>query len=146
MRIRGVVLAGVIGVMLFGLSAQAPAQTLRVIPVTMTSYAFDPSLLTFHEGERVVLELSNIDPQPRAHNVASAYLGTVEMTLSGDVREGVTRDGLKYALVERGKKGRVAFTVRGRGQWSFICSLFNHAAQGEVGAIIVWPAGYRTKP
>lgn len=130
-------------VMMFGSSATSPAtaQTKRVIHVTMSSFKFDPDLFFVNEGDTVVLQLDNIDPQ-RPHSFNSPYLSNVDYRVSGQFKQGVARDGRKWVLVEPGEKAEITFVAKGRGQYGFICGLSNHAAQGQTGAFIVWPAGY----
>lgn len=145
MRI-GIVLMGALAVvLLYSLSTVSLAQPTRVIRVSLVSFKFEPDLIIMNEGDKVVLQLQNDDPR-RNHNIASLYLQTVDLTVTGDAKVGVTPDGLKYVLLEPGKKAVVEFVARGRGQFSFICSVFNHAALGETGAFIVWPPGYHPKP
>jgi len=128
---------------LLGLGAAAPAQSVQTLKMSMVSFTFVPDVVTFHEAQRVVLQLSNDDTQPRAHSLASLYLNTVSYTVDGPAKQGQTPDGVKYILLEQGQKAQVSFVPTTRGQWSTFCSVYNHAARGETGAIIVWPAGYR---
>ncbi len=129
-------------VLLLGLGASAPAQPVQTIKMSMVSFKFIPEIVILHEGQRVVVQLSNDDPQPRAHSVASVFWNTVSYTVTGPAKQGVTPDGSKYILLDAGQKAEITFVPAGRGQWSTFCSVFNHAARGETGAIIVWPAGY----
>jgi hypothetical protein len=104
-------------VLLLGLGAAAPAQTpqaVLTIKMSMVSYKFVPDIVTLHDGQHAVLQLSNDDPQPRAHSFASLFLNTASYTVTGPAKQGVTPDGIKYI-----------------------------AARGETGVIVVWPAGYR---
>lgn len=128
---------------LVGLGAGAGAQPVDTIKVSMVSFKFEPDLIRLHEGQRTVIHLSNDDPQ-RAHSLASIYWNTVTYTVQGPAKQGVTPDGVKYVLLDPGQTADVAFVPAARGQWSMFCSVFNHAARGETGAIVVWPAGYRT--
>ncbi|MDR7417796.1 MAG: cupredoxin domain-containing protein [Armatimonadota bacterium] len=122
-----------------GMVAAAPAQTTppkRVIEVSMTSYKFEPSQLRVTEGETVVIRLKNVDPAGRRHNMASAYFATIPLTLRGDGEEG-TNEGRKYVVVSAGKEAEFEFVARNRGSYAFICSLFDHAARGQTGTLIV---------
>jgi uncharacterized cupredoxin-like copper-binding protein len=125
-----------------------PAQTRRVVHITMASYRFDPSLFFVNEGDTVVLQLDNIDPEHRAHAFNSPYLSTVDFTVTGAYKQGVAKDGTKYVQVEPGQKAELTFVAKGPGQYGFACNLFNHASRGQTGAFVVWPAGYHppTKP
>lgn len=140
-----VTIAGTLACMLLlGLGAAAPAQQVQTIKMSMVSFKFVPEIVTLHEGQRVVLQLSNDDPQPRAHSVASLFWNTVSYTVTGPAKQGVTPDGVKYVLLDAGQKAEVTFVPAGRGQWSTFCSVFNHAARGETGAVIVWPPGFHS--
>ena len=148
-RVRFQILAtSLVVVMLSWLGAVAPApakQNARVIPIAMSSYKFEPNLFFVNEGDTVVLQLENIDPQ-RPHAFNSPYLSQVDFTVSGQFAQGLTPDGTKYVRLEHGQKAEITFVAKGRGQYGFICSLagagFNHAARGQTGAFVVWPAGY----
>jgi uncharacterized cupredoxin-like copper-binding protein len=118
----------------------APAPPRRVIRISMTSFQFDPNIIRLNEGERVVLQLVNEDPQ-RPHNLASAYFEQVELTVRGEFRRGTTADGRPFVVVEPLKQAEVEFVVRGRGQYSFICSVGQHAARGMTGAFAILPSG-----
>ncbi len=145
MRIR-IALAGALAALLFfALSTISPAQSKRVFKVSLVSFKFEPDLITMNEGDRVVLQLTNND-EKRNHAIASAYFSTVDLTVRGDAKQGVTSDGLKYVQLEPGKSAEVEFVAMGRGQTAFICSVFDHASRGQTGAFIIWPEGYRTKP
>ena len=148
MRVRFQILAvPVIAALLFGVGAASPAtaKTARVINIAMSSYKFEPNLFFVNEGDTVVLQLENIDKQ-RPHAFNSPYLSQVNFTVSGQFVQGVTPDGTKYVRLEPGQKAEITFVAQGRGQYGFICSLagagFNHAARGQTGAFVVWPAGY----
>ena len=142
-RLRISVISLLVVALLFGLStaSPAPAQTKRVIHVAMSSFKFEPDLFFVNEGDTVVLQLDNIDPQ-RPHNFDSLYLSNVDFTVSGQFKQGVSKDGAKYVLVEPTQKAEITFVAKGRGQYGFVCSVFNHASRGETGAFVVWPAGY----
>ena len=137
-------IAGVVAfALLLGLGAAAPAQPVQVIKVSMDSFKFTPDVLTFNAGQRVVVQLTNVDPKPDyAHTFASQYLSTVDYTVTGQAKQGVTKDGVKYVLVEPGKSAEISFVPAGRGQWTFYCSSYNHASKGQTGALVVWPPGY----
>ncbi len=144
MTIKGVLGIGLAALLIFGMSTVSPAEPVRVIKVSMVSFKFTPDILAFNEGDRVVLHLENID-EKRPHSIASPYFSTVDLTLRGDVKQAVSKDGWKYVMLEPGTKGEVEFVAHGRGQFTFICTLFTHASQGQTGAFVVWPAGYNPK-
>ena len=141
MRFRISVAAILAGVLLLGLSAGSPAQTRRVIPIALSSYKFEPSVFSVNEGDTVVLQLENIATD-RPHAFNSPYLSTVEFQVTGQGQQGVTTDGTKYVRLEPGQKAEVTFVAKGRGQYGFVCNLYNHASRGQTGAFVVWPAGY----
>ncbi|MDR7562975.1 MAG: cupredoxin domain-containing protein [Armatimonadota bacterium] len=131
-------LAVAVGAALSASAASAPSR--KVFRISMTSFKFDPSIIRFHEGDRVVLQLVNEDPQ-RPHNIASAYFDQVELTVRGEFRRGTTSDGRPFVFVEPGNQAEVEFVARGRGQYSFLCSVGQHAAQGMTGAFAILPPG-----
>jgi plastocyanin len=120
-------------------AAAGPAP--RTIRVSMTSFKFDPSVIQLRQGERVVLELVNEDPQ-RPHNIASEVFNQTELVVRGEFRQGTTSDGRRFVFVDSGKRAEVEFTVPRlpAGQVAFVCSVGQHAAQGMTGAFVVRPA------
>ncbi len=127
--------------MLVGLSSTSPAQTRREIHIAMSSYKFDPNVFSVNEGDTVVLQLENIDKQ-RPHSFNSPYLTQVDFSVTGQGKQGVGKDGSKYISLEPGEKTEITFVAKGRGQYGFICGFGTHAANGQTGAFVVWPAGY----
>jgi uncharacterized cupredoxin-like copper-binding protein len=124
-----------------GLSAGSPAQTKRVISITMESYAFKPNMFFVNAGDLVVLQLQNVATD-RPHAFNSPYLSNVDFTAAGQYKEGVAKDGTKYFELEPGQKVEITFVAKTPGQYGFVCNLYNHAAKGQTGAFVVWPAGY----
>lgn len=140
---RGFVVGTLACALLLTLNVTAPAQPVHLIKVSMDSFKFTPSVLTFNAGQRVVIQLTNVDPKPDyAHSFTSQYLSSVDYTVTGTAKQGVTKEGVKYVLVEPGKTAEISFVPSGHGQWTFYCSLYNHASKGQTGALVVWPAGY----
>jgi uncharacterized cupredoxin-like copper-binding protein len=121
-----------------GIATSVPAQTAKklVIEVKMDSFKFEPSQIKFNEGDTVVLKLANVDGRGRPHNISSAWLNNVPLTLRGDGQESAF-EGRKAVRVEAGKAAEVEFVARGRGSAAFICSLFNHAEAGMTGAFFI---------
>lgn len=144
-RLRIPVVGILVVALLVGLNSASPAQTRRVIHITLNSFKFDPNLFFVNEGDTVVLQLENVDPK-RPHAFNSSYLSQVDFTVSGQYKQGEAKDGTKYVQLEPGQKAELTFVAKGRGQYGFVCSLFNHAAQGQTGAFVVWPAGYHSAP
>ena len=135
------------GALLLGASLVTSAQTppTRVIKVSMVSFKYDPSVITMHVGERVTLQITNDDKDHpgRAHSIGSQFWSAVDYTVSGDAKEGVSKDGWKYILIDDGKTAQVTFVPKSPGQVNFLCEQYNHASLGQVGTFIVWPAGYK---
>ena len=140
MKARLVLLATVSALVVFGTnltSSAQPAPATQVIKVSMTSYSYDPNILTFKAGEKIDLQLTNVDPAGRGHSFGSPYWSTVKFTLTGDGKQGVSKDGWTYIQVDAGKTADITFVAAGRGQYDFLCELYNHAARGQTGQIIV---------
>jgi len=140
-RVRIPAAAVLAGILLFGVSAGSPAQTRRVIPIALSSFKFEPSMFFVNEGDTVVLRLENVATD-RPHAFNSPYLSAVDFQVTGQGKQSVTTDGTKYIRLEPGEKAEVTFVAKGRGQYGFVCNLYNHAARGQTGAFVVWPAGY----
>jgi len=141
MKVRALIIGLFAGALLLALGAPAPAQMKRVIKVNLSSWKFEPDILKLNDGDTVVLQLVNVDTQ-RPHNIASSFFSTINLTVRGDATQGTTSEGWKRVQLEPGKSGEVEFAVKGRGQVSFICAVFDHATRGMTGAFILWPPGY----
>ncbi len=133
MTLRSALLAFLAAVLTVSVAGAGPVP--RVIRVAMTSYKFDPKVITLRPGERVVMELVNDDPEQRPHNIASALFNETELTVRGEYRLGTTSDGRRFVFVDVGKKAEVEFTVPQlpAGEVPFICSVGQHAARGMTG-------------
>ena len=142
MRLRIPLALLLVAGMLVAWSGTSPAQTRREIRVAMSSFKFEPSILSVNEGDTVVLQIDNIDDKQRPHAVNSPYLSQVDFTVTGEGKQDVTKDGTKYVRVEAGKKAEITFVAKGRGQYTYVCNIGSHASNGMTGALIVWPAGY----
>ena len=138
MTVRMVGVAALVSIAILWPATPLLAQTAKkvVIEVKMDSFKFEPSQIRFNEGDTVVLRLVNVDGRGRRHNLASAWLNNIPLTLRGDIQEG-SSEGRKWVVVDAGKQGEVEFVARGKGSAAFICSLFNHAEQGMTGAFFV---------
>jgi uncharacterized cupredoxin-like copper-binding protein len=143
-RVTMPAVAVLVAMLLLGVSVPppAPAATQRVIHIALVSFKFDPDIFFVNEGDTVVLQLENID-QKRPHAFNSPYLSKVDFTVTGQYKQAEAKDGTKYVQLEPGQKAELTFVARERGQFGFACNLYNHAAQGQTGAFVVWPAGYR---
>jgi len=142
MSLRRFCLGLAVAVVLVSGVLAAPAPPPRTIPISLTSFKFEPNIISLRVGERVVLVLSNDDAQ-RPHNIASELFNDTELVVRGEARQGTTSDGRRFVFLEPGKKADLEFTVprRATGQVSFICSVGQHAAMGMTGAFIIRPAG-----
>ncbi len=136
MTLRRALLALAVAVLVVSAAGAGPAP--RVIRVSMTSFKFEPNLISLRQGERVVLELVNEDAQ-RPHNLASELFNQTELTVRGEFRQGTTTDGRRFVFVDVGKRAEVEFTVPRvpAGQVAFLCSVGQHAAQGMTGAFVI---------
>ncbi len=143
MNARAAFVSVVVVALLLALTGAVPAQSKRVIKISLSSWKFEPNILTFNEGDTVVLQLANIDTQ-RPHNISSKYFDSVNFTVRGDAAQGTAPDGRERLQLEPGKTAEIEFVATGRGQVSFICTVFDHATRGMTGAMIIWPPGYHT--
>ncbi len=139
MTLRRALLALTVAVLAVSTAGAGPAP--RVIRVSMTSFKFEPNLISLRQGERVVLELVNEDAQ-RPHNMASELFNQTELSVRGEFRQGTTTDGRRFVFVDVGKRAEVEFTVPRilAGEVAFLCSVGQHAAQGMTGAFMIQPA------
>lgn len=137
MALVGVLLVAITLGVATSVPAQAPAR--RVIDVTLSEFKFEPSQITFNEGDTVVIKLRNTGPR-FPHNFASRYLVNILLTVRGDARQGVSEDR-KWVAVDAGKSGEFEFVAQGRGSAALICSIFDHAERGMVGALFLKPSG-----
>lgn len=121
-------------------SFSSPAQAQgnrKVIQVSLVSFAFTPSLITVTQGDTVVLQLSNDDPDKRNHSFAARWLVDRQVTVRGEItREGVAEERRFFALAP-GQKAEIEFVMNDRGSFPFVCGVFDHAGRGQTGAINV---------
>ncbi len=120
------------------LTAPVHAQTgpRKVIQITAVSYKFTPALITVNQGDTVVLQFSNDDPDRRNHSIAARLFTRIEATPTGDFRTGVA-DERRFFAAEPGKKFELTFVASERGSFAFVCGVFDHGARGQTGAINV---------
>ena len=116
--------------------ARAQSGKRTVIQVSMVSYKFTPGLITVNQGDTVVLQVSNDDPDRRNHSIASRLFMRIEATATGDFRTGVA-DERRWFAAEPGKKYELTFVASERGSFPFVCGVFDHGSRGQAGAINV---------
>lgn len=117
----------------------APAQTgtRKVIRVVLTSFKFEPSLITVNRGDQVVLQLVNDDQTQRNHTFSAAFLTTVPFTVRGDVFRQGEQDGRRFVAVAPGKQAELEFVATQPGTFPFLCIIGQHAAYGMTGTLNV---------
>lgn len=122
-----------------GLPVQAKASR-KVIKITMVSWKFTPDLFTVTQGDTVVLQLSNEDPDKRNHSFAARWLVGKQVTVRGTLaREGVD-DERRFFAVAPGTQAEIEFVASDLGSFPFVCGVFDHGSRGQAGAMNVLPA------
>jgi len=141
MKARFLVAAGLLVAVTLGITTAGTAQTpaRKVIEITMSSFKFEPNVISVNEGDTVVIRLRNADSR-FPHNVASRYFASLPLTVRGDGREGSAEDR-KFVQVDAGKSAEFEFVATNRGSYAFICGVFIHSYAGMAGQIYVRPAG-----
>src|SRR2546428_2339953 len=77
----------------------------KVIQITMVSWKFTPDFFTVTQGDTVVLQLSNEDPDKRNHSFAARWLVGKQVIVRGQVaREGID-DERRFFAAGPGTKG-----------------------------------------
>lgn len=115
---------------------QAQTGQRRVFQISMTSFKFTPALISVNQGDTVVLQVSNDDPDRRNHSIAARLFTRIQVTATGDLRTGVA-DERRFFAAEPGKKFELTFVASERGSFPFVCGVFDHGARGQTGAINV---------
>ena len=108
----------------------------KVFQVSAVSYKFTPSLITVNQGDTVVIQFSNDDPDKRNHSFAARLFMRIEPTAAGEFRTG-TADERRWFAAEPGKKFELTFVASERGSFPFVCGVFDHGSRGQTGAINV---------
>ncbi len=141
MQTRGMLIAAVLALVLAipaGLPVRAQGNR-KVIQITVVSYKFTPDLFTVNQGDTVVIQLSNEDPDKRNHSFAARWLVGKQVTVRGQVaREGVD-DERRFFAVAPGTKAEIEFVASEPGSFPFVCGVFDHGSRGQVGAMNVLP-------
>lgn len=138
--VRWIALALVATAVLLVPSFTAPAAaqgSTKVIRISMVSFQFTPSLITVNQGDTVVLQLVNEDPDRRNHSFAARWLVGRQVTVRGQIaREGVD-DERRFFAVAPGTQAEIEFVANDRGSFPFVCGVFDHGSRGQTGAINV---------
>jgi plastocyanin len=141
MRARGIALVLIItAVLVPAPSVTVPAQAQgarQVIAVSMTSWKFEPSLITVKQGDTVVLQLSNNDVDRRNHSFAARWLIGKQVTVRGQIAREGEDDSRRFFAVAPEQKAEIEFVMSDRGSFPFVCGVFDHGSRGQVGAINV---------
>lgn len=141
MQTRGMLIAAVLG-LVFAIPAGLPVQAQgnrKVIQITAVSYKFTPDLFTVNQGDTVVIQLSNEDPDKRNHSFAARWLVGKQVTVRGQVaREGVD-DERRFFAVAPGTTAEIEFVASEPGSFPFVCGVFDHGSRGQAGAMNVLP-------
>jgi plastocyanin len=138
---------GVIGVGLV-LALTVPATlpvraqgTRKVIAISAMSWKFTPDLFTVNQGDTVVIQFSNDDPDKRNHSFAARWLLDKAVAVRGDVAREGTDDGRRFFAAAPGQRLEFEFVASETGSFPFVCGVFDHGARGQVGAMNVLRAG-----
>ena len=141
MRTRWMLIMAVLALVLAIPAGQtARAQGARkVIQITAVSYKFTPDLFTVNQGDTVVIQLTNADPDKRNHSFAARWLVGKQVTVRGQVaREGVD-DERRFFAVAPGTQAEIEFVASDPGSFPFVCGVFDHGSRGQTGAMNVLP-------
>ncbi len=139
MRTRGMLITAVLALIVAipaGLPVQAQGNR-KVIQVTVVSYKFTPDLFTVNQGDTVVIQLSNEDPDKRNHSFAARWLVGKQVTVRGQLaREGID-DERRFFAVAPETKIELEFVASEPGSFPFVCGVFDHGSRGQAGAMNV---------
>src|SRR3972149_11124899 len=113
--------------------ARAQTGQRKVIQISAVSYKFTPSLITVSQGDTVVLQFSNDDPDRRNPSIAARLFTRIEATATGDFRTG-TADERRWFAAEPGKKFELTFVASERGSFPFLCGVFDPGSPRPTGA------------
>jgi len=133
MRARWILIAVVLLLILVG-PARLPVRAQgnrKVIKITMVSWKFTPDLFTVTQGDTVVLQLSNEDPDKRNHSFAARWLVGKQVTVRGlwPERGSTTSGGSSPWLPARRWKSNLWRQSQGRFRLSAVSSITGRAAR-----------------
>src|SRR5437870_11990259 len=125
MRARWILIAVVLLLILVGpagLPVRAQGNR-KVIKITMVSWKFTPDFFTVTQGDTVVLQLSNEDPDKRNHSFAARWLVGKQVIVRGQVvREGID-DERRFFAVAPGTKVEIEFVASETGSLTSVCGV-----------------------
>src|SRR5712692_5063277 len=108
---------------LFFLALPGEAQSLLVVRVEMTEFAFHPSVVRIDAGRPVKLILVNRGQI--AHQFDTGYLRQVSTIVAGDVLR-VEANGVDLVRLQPGGSATVTFLPQARGRFPFACTIEGH--------------------
>src|SRR2546426_976786 len=109
----------------------------KVIQITMVSWKFTPDFFTVTQGDTVVLQLSNEDPDKRNHSFAARWLVGKQVIVRGQVaREGIDDERRVFAVAP-GTKGELEFVASEPGSFPFVFGVFYSGSRGHGWALKV---------
>src|SRR5256712_3497443 len=112
----------------------------KVIQITMVSWKFTPDFFTVTQGDTVVLQLSNEDPDKRNHSFAARWLVGKQVIVRGQVaREGIDDERRVFALAP-GTKVEIEIVAAEPGAFPFVCGVLDPGSPRPGGAMNVLPA------
>ena len=110
-----------------------PAKADRVVEVSMTEMAFDPSNIEIMEGETITFVVSNDGEFVHEFN-----LGTEKMWqghMDEMMQAGMMHDDANSVLLEPGQTAKVTWTFGEKTELGFACNVPGHRESGMVGEI-----------
>ncbi len=116
------------------LPLSAGAQTLSVMRIEMSEFAFRPAKIHLTAGRPVRLVLVNRGQI--AHQFETGYLRTLPVTMVSDTLH-VEAPGLDVIRLDPGGTARLEFLPRKKGHFVFFCAIEGHREAGMQGAMEV---------
>lgn len=110
------------------------AATPLSLRVTMTEFAFRPSVIRLPAGRPVTIELAN--QGQLAHQFDAPQLRRIPITVRADDLY-LEAPGIEVVRLQPGRRARLTFVPRTRGRFRFACSIEGHAEAGMTGVLDV---------